>query len=327
MIHSLEDLRKWGEPGTHLAVLGHPIAHSLSPVMHNAALAALVSRGDPRFASWHYHKFDIQPRELPEALRLFHERGFRGLNLTLPHKVLALELAIDISPSGERAGAVNTLVATPSGWAGHNTDGEGFARALLEELGIPLRDADIVLLGAGGAARAVASTALAAGCRSLRIFNRSAGRLDELVRLLTQRFPESAGKIHAAPCVGEAFVHERPALGVSIEPSGGIPDGAIVVNSTSLGLGSGDPSPFPRELWGGVRAAFDIVYGAEESRFLRDARAAGVPTANGLPMLCWQGALALEIWTGHPAPADVMARALSKQGQNFAARHAPVGVN
>lgn len=299
-VFTLNELRRWPRPGVSLAVLGSPIAHSRSPRMHNAALAALVKRGATEFADWHYYKFEVQPEHLGEALPLFFEHGFKGLNLTLPHKVLALPLLTRLEESGAAVGAVNTLVAGKSGYAGYNTDGAGFARGLRKELGVELRNAVVVLLGAGGAARAIAQTALLEGCRELWIGNRNATRLDALVARLREN---EAGRVPGAPGRLHPFLLD----GAPCE----LPGDAIVVNATSLGLKSSDASPVPAGLhWRGQRAAVDIVYGKGETAFLHDARAAGVPAQDGSQMLCHQGALAFELWTGHPAPVEVMLAAL-----------------
>ena len=114
-VFTLADLETWSFPGTALAVLGHPIKHSISPVMHNAALAELA-RSDKRYASWKYFRFDIPPEDLPRALELLRGKNFRGLNLTVPHKVIAFDLIAAIDPAAKPIGAVNTLLATDQGW-------------------------------------------------------------------------------------------------------------------------------------------------------------------------------------------------------------------
>ncbi|HEX2099254.1 MAG TPA: shikimate dehydrogenase, partial [Candidatus Synoicihabitans sp.] len=114
---TLTDLDHWSFTGTALAVLGHPIEHSLSPRMHNAALAELATR-DPRFATWKYFRFDVPPQDLRLALERFHSRGFLGLNLTVPHKILAFDRVHTVDPAARPIGAVNTLRRTPQGWNG-----------------------------------------------------------------------------------------------------------------------------------------------------------------------------------------------------------------
>ena len=126
---SLADLDGWSFPGTALAVLGHPIKHSISPAMHNAALASLAV-ATPRFSNWRYFRFEVHPDDLPRALDLFHAKNFHGLNLTVPHKVLAVDRVAAIEPIARPIGAINTLRHTPAGWRGHNTDGYGLAAAI-----------------------------------------------------------------------------------------------------------------------------------------------------------------------------------------------------
>ena len=179
-IHTLADLSAWSFSGVALAVVGHPIAHSLSPVIHNAALAELA-RTDPRFRNWRYFKFDIAPGDLPAALVEFHRLNFRGLNLTVPHKSLVVEHLAKSDSFVRAAGAANTLVFFEEGWHGANTDGYGLSTALQQELGMGLAGAHVILLGAGGAARGAAVECLRARCTSLWIGNRTASSLTALL--------------------------------------------------------------------------------------------------------------------------------------------------
>ena len=285
---TLDDLAHWSAPGTHLAVLGHPIKHSLSPHMHNAALRALATT-DARFAAWHYWKFDVPPERLAEALPLFHARGFAGLNLTVPHKILALDLIAAVDPAARDIGAVNTLRRTAAGYEGFNTDGYGLAAGLAEELDTSLAGADVVLLGAGGAARSAAVECLRQECRSLWIGNRSRGSLDALLHQI------------------------RPlATGVALrdftlaEPPSDLPAGAVFINATAAGLRADDPAPIELAAWPRPSCVFDMVYNPPRTPLLRAAERLGVPNANGLAMLVHQGARALTLWSGVAAPADLM---------------------
>jgi shikimate dehydrogenase len=287
---TLRDLEGWHFAGTALAVLGHPIAHSLSPQMHNAALAALA-RKDSQYATWRYFRFDIDPTELPAALPLFHARGFHGLNLTVPHKVIALPLLRAIDPLAKAAGAANTLVRETAGWHGRNTDGYGLAAALRETLGLELRGSKILLLGAGGAARGAAVECLQGGCASLTIANRTPQNLATLLDALT---PLTRGVPLAA------FAPAK------------LPAGALIVNATSSGLKPGDPAPVDLSQLPRPAAVFDMIYNPPETPLLQQAKALAIPAANGRAMLVHQGARALEHWTGIPAAhhAPVMAAAL-----------------
>jgi len=289
---SLRDLAAWSHPGTALAVLGHPIKHSVSPPMQNAALAALA-RSDAAFATWRYFRFDIPPTDLPAALALFHEKKFHGLNLTIPHKVIAVDHVAEIDPAARPCGAVNTLRWTLRGWHGFNTDGFGLASAIRETLGRELAGAHVVLLGAGGAARGAAVECLTRGCASLWIANRTRENLDALLAVL-------------APIAGRIPLHGF----APTAPPANLPPGALVINATSAGLRPDDPAPvdlallLPRP-----SAVFDMIYNPPLTALLRAAAARGLPHANGLAMLAYQGAKSLEIWSGIPAAQTAPAMA------------------
>ncbi|MBL9209180.1 MAG: shikimate dehydrogenase, partial [Opitutaceae bacterium] len=180
---SLSDLAAWSRPGPSLAVLGHPIKHSISPPMHNAALAELA-RSDARFSDWKYFRFDIHPDDLPQALTHLHAKRFRGVNLTVPHKIIAFGRVASVDPAARPVGAVNTLRWSEGGWEGFNTDGYGLASAVRETLACDLTGADIILLGAGGAARGAAVECLQRGCASLAIANRTPENLATLLETL-----------------------------------------------------------------------------------------------------------------------------------------------
>jgi shikimate dehydrogenase len=298
-VYSLRDLAAWSSAGTFLAVLGHPIAHSLSPAMHNAALGQLAA-ADARFRNWRYVRFDIPPADLPQALTRLHAKNFRGLNLTVPHKVMALDLVAGIDDAARPIGAVNTLLHTPSGWRGHNTDGYGLATAVHEDLGFPLPGTHVILLGAGGAARGAAVECLQQGCASLTIANRTAANRDALLASLA---PLATGI-------------PRSGFDPSTPPAD-LPPNALVINATSAGLHATDPLPIDLRALPRPRAVFDMIYNPSRTALLRAATALGVPTANGLSMLVHQGAKALEIWTGAPAtqtaPAMHAALALARR--------------
>jgi shikimate dehydrogenase len=274
-------------PG-QLGVLGDPIAHSLSPAMHNAALATLLAT-HPRLAGVRYHRLHITAEELPAALALLHAKGFAGVNLTVPHKIQALSLAEALSPEARRAESVNTLVRTATGWAGHTTDGQGFLEALRERSGRTTKGRPVVLLGSGGAARAVAAACLADGCATLRLHNRDATKAAALAAALADPRVRAAGlaEIDASP-------------------------EAVIVNCTTLGLKPTDASPMPAERLARGQFVFDTTYGAEPSRLLKDARGRGVDGCDGRSMLRWQGALAFRLWNGMLPPEAPMRAALGE---------------
>jgi len=282
-IHTLSDLASWSRAGTSLAVLGHPIKHSISPAMHNAALAALA-RSDSRFADWRYFRFEVHPDDLPRALALLHAKHFRGVNLTVPHKIIAFDRVAEINPAARPVGAVNTLLWGESGWRGFNTDGYGLASAVRENLARDLAGSPILLLGAGGAARGAAVECLQRGCASLAIANRTRANLDALLAAL-------------APLAGST-----PVRGFAPgAPPDDLPAGALLINATSAGLRPTDPSPIDLAQLPRPAAVFDMIYNPPRTPLLQAAAALGLPVANGLAMLVHQGAKALEIWSGVPA--------------------------
>jgi shikimate dehydrogenase len=287
--YSLDDLREQSFPGTPLAVIGYPVRHSISPAMHNAAIADLRQRNN-RFNDWSYYRFEIPPQELPTALALFHRKGFLGLNLTIPHKVDVLPLLKGCSDDALRMGAANTLVWGELGYEGFNTDGYGLERALAKDLGIAIAGTPVVLLGAGGAARAAAVHCLKAGCSALWVGNRSQERLNDLLRAIqpiqakipVQGFSLAAGDFPSLPATG------------------------VLVNATSLGLKATDPLPFDPALLPGGWSVLDMIYNPTETPLIKAAGKAGLRAANGLGMLVFQGVRSLEIWSRESVSDHVM---------------------
>ncbi|MGE9295695.1 MAG: shikimate dehydrogenase family protein [Puniceicoccales bacterium] len=285
-VRSLDELDGWDFPGTALAVLGSPITHSVSPPMHNTALN-MMAQTQLMFLDWRYFKFDTPPEVLPSALELLHAAGFRGINLTIPHKVQAVELVAEIDPAARLTGAVNTLLRRENGWMGYNSDGYGLEQALRRELSVELAGATVILFGAGGAARAAAVQCLQSGCAELWIGNRNQERLQGLIDLLQD-----------AP--GSERVH-----GFNLAEPPQLPQGAVVVNATSLGLKADDPAPIDAALLGPDARIYDMTYGVDNAL----KQAAGLHElayADGLSMLVWQGVRSLEIWTGAQVPAQAM---------------------
>lgn len=283
--HSLSEASYEGA----LGVLGHPVSHSLSPAMHNAALQEMAVQY-PQLKDWRYWRLPVPPEELPQALTQLWKAGFKGLNLTIPHKVQAVSLCHKVDPAALALGAVNTLVSTKYGWHGYNTDGYGIEQAIKTDLRIDLENTRVLLLGAGGAARAIAAQCLIRKCAELWIANRDQQRLSELLHLLTPHTPQ----------------------GVTLRglPIGTIPDDlrkgqVLVINATALGLKPTDPPPVDCSIFAQA-SIYDTTYGPHESALVTQARARGFPASNGLAMLAWQGARALEIWTQYPVPATTM---------------------
>jgi shikimate dehydrogenase len=270
-----------------LAVLGYPVAHSRSPAMQNAALAAL-GLGE----EWHYEAIEVAPEEFGARVRAMPGEGFAGANVTVPHKLAAFALAETASEKAWDIGAANTLIFGPRGIHADNTDAGG----LIASLPDPPRGQKALVLGAGGAARA-AVWALGAAGASVDIWNRTPARAENVRIEVTERAQEVQIKIEVSAVEGEA----RPKL----DQSGY----QLIVNTTAVGLRGEDPFehlPLLRDGFGPGQVVVDMVYGDTPSTLLAAAEAAGARTVDGIEVLVQQGALSLEIWTGRKAPLDVM---------------------
>jgi shikimate dehydrogenase len=249
-----------------------------------------------------YARFHILPDELRAATGLIRKLEFIGVNLTIPHKISALELLDVADENAKRAGAVNVVKVEGGKLRGFNTDGRGFARAIREEFSVDLRDLRVMLLGAGGAARAIALQCAKENCERLVIANRSFEKAQKLADELRDFFtgPKVLGPVARL----QAIALEEAAIRFQI----GNVD--LVVNTTPVGLNRGDASPIPARLLAPHLMIYDTIYSAERTPLLSAAVEAGARGANGLSMLLHQGALAFEIWFQREAPIDVMRKAL-----------------
>lgn len=283
-------------PGRRLAVLGDPIHHSLSPVMHNAALAHMAT-AFPGMAGWHYNAIHVPSTLLGETLNRLHAAGVAGINLTIPHKVEVLRHLETIDPMAVRMGAVNTLVRTETGYDGTNTDGYGIRKGISEALGRDLAGADIWLFGAGGAARGILIACQDSAARRVSVVNRSRDRLDAFMQCLGKEASNDSTELRF-------FTTDR-------NPGDPGRD-AIIINATSLGLKSSDPCPVPESFLQPGICVYDTTYGAV-NRLAINCGNRGVSYADGLSMLVWQGVRSLEIWTGKPVSADHMKSAAKSE--------------
>lgn len=262
-------------------VIGHPIAHSLSPAMHTAALRAL--RCDACYGA-----FDVPPRFLKPMLRALVLAGVEGLNVTVPLKEAVIPLMDRLDPAAQAIGAVNTIVIRNRRLTGHNTDGAGFRRALAEDLRFNARGKRVLVLGAGGAARAVGWALAADRARTIWVANRTPAKAKRLARRLAraQAIPWRAGALRAA-----------------------IAEADLVVNATTVGMRPADGPPVdPAWLRRGTRV-YDLIY-QHETRLVRAARRRGCVASGGLSMLLYQGAESLRLWLRREPPIDAMRRTL-----------------
>jgi shikimate dehydrogenase len=277
-----------GEDGRLFGVLGDPVDHSLSPEMQNAAFAACD-------LPYLYLRFRVPSETLPEALAEARRLAFGGLNLTVPLKETGLRLVDEVTPEAEHVGAVNTIRFEDGRMYGDNTDARGFLRALAGR--VDLAGAHVVVIGAGGSARAVGTALATGGCTDVTIANRTVARAMELARTL-----EGLGPVRTR--VVELDV---------LEDGIGLGDARLVVNTTSTGLAT-EPIPVRHGATPSDCLFMDLVYGTQPTPFLRAAARARRRTLDGSTMLLHQGALAFEVWTGRPAPMEAMRRALELAG-------------
>jgi shikimate dehydrogenase len=287
----------------YCAVYGHPIRHSASPAMQNAGITTLG-------LNWRYLAFEVHPDDLRPAIEGAKRMNFVGLNLTVPHKLLALDFVDALDESAKIWGAVNTIrfegKDSAGTWQplrefanapreirshGFNTDADAITRALKEDLGINLANAKVLQLGAGGAGRTAALKLASENISELYLVNRTQKKADDVAAEIRNRNPNV--KVHTS------------------YPSGKID---LLLNATSLGLKSDDALPYSEDRFdlGRAEAVYDMIYRPAQTLLLQSAKAAGCRTANGIGMLLYQGAKALEIWTGQPAPLDIMRQALEK---------------
>lgn len=273
-------------------VIGDPISHTRSPAMHNAAFAALG-------LDWVYVPFHVTAEDLKSAIAGFRAAGVRGINATVPHKPALLNMVDSMSDEASFIGAINTLTFEPGGEPdgrvrGDNTDARGFLAAM-QDHDIAVPDGErVVVLGAGGAARAVVAALGSVGVSEIVIVNRTESRALDLAARARDRMG-----VAARGC---------PLTSDSLEEA--LPSAAMLVNTTSGGMHGSTPLDVDGRLLAPPLVVYDIVYSPPETDLLRAAAANGCDVLNGLSMLVHQAAIAFECWTGASAPVDVMRDAL-----------------
>jgi shikimate dehydrogenase len=275
------------------AIIGDPVEHSLSPVMHNAAFKELG-------LNLVYVAFTVTSTELKTAVLGAKSLGLRGLNVTMPHKNAIIHYLDEVDSTAKSIGAVNTVLNNQGKLIGYNTDGSG-AMIALQENGVYPEEKKLVLLGAGGAAKAIAYQA-AQDVEELVILNRTA----EKAKKLAEALKSFGAKVKAGTLSFEVLKQELPTTD-------------ILVNATSAGMHPDvDISPVPSDLLHSDLSVMDIIYNPLETKLLKDAKSAGAKVVSGIEMLLYQGAVAFEIWTNCPAPIEVMREAalneLEKRG-------------
>jgi len=272
-----------------VGVFGYPVAENPTIVMQEAAFTALD-------LNWRYLTIEVKPEDLATAMSAIHALNMRGINLTIPHKVAVLEYLDEVAPDASLMGAVNTVRVEKGRLIGENTDGKGFLMSLRTDAGTDPWEKNVVVLGAGGAARAISVELALAGASRLDIVNRTPGGGHELVKLLNEKTPAIA------------VYH-------SWRTTFNVPRGTdILVNATSIGLYP-DIDARPNINYDSLSPQMivcDVIPNPPRTPFLREAERRGTTVLDGLGMLVYQGAIGFKMWTGHDAPLEVMHHALAE---------------
>lgn len=263
-------------------IFGYPVEHTLSPAMHNAAFKALG-------LDYCYVPFPVHPDYLKDAVKAIRALNLCGVNVTIPHKEKVMPLLDEINEEASFIGAVNTIVNSEGRLIGYNTDGKGFMQSLIES-GISVEGKDILIIGAGGASRAI-SYYLSQKTKTLYLYNRNKNRAEKLVHDLKK-------------------IRNNVTL---IENISSIERFHIIINATPLGLKKEDPLPFDISLLRAEQTVCDLIY--KKTRLLEEASKKGCATLDGLGMLLWQGLFAFELWTGKTPKVEVMRNALMKSNK------------
>jgi len=269
-------------------VLGYPAKHSLSPIMHNAAFQALKINAE-------YSIFEKKPEELDGFLKSLSDKNIRGLNVTIPYKEAVLEYLQWESPEVRFTGATNTIIVKDKNYLeGWNTDGLGFYRHLTKDLKFNTSDKKVIILGAGGAAKAVTNQLARHGVNSIVIYDIDKNKSLKLADKINKEFPRC--KAISADSIEELDIKNSD----------------LLINATPLGMQENDPCLINADSFHSRLLVYDLIYNPAQTKLLETAKQKGAIISNGLGMLLYQGARSLELWTGEKAPIAVMREALNE---------------
>lgn len=275
-------------------LLGYPVDHSKSPKMHNLAFGELG-------LDYAYMAFNIEEGKIGDAISSFKALNARGGNITMPHKMTVMEHLDEISEEAKLIGSVNTFKIEEGKVTGYNTDGHGFVKSL-QERNVDFKGKKIVLVGGGGAAKAVAIQLALEGAKELVLFNRTLSSVEVIADNINKNIPDSSAR---ALKINEKELAEE------------IKDACVLVNCTSLGMRESIDTSIissskilPKDLF-----VADIIYDPHETKFLKQAKEAGCEYMNGLMMMVWQGAVAFEIWTGTQMPVELIKEQIFVQAE------------
>ncbi len=277
---------------TVFGVIGDPIAHTLSPLMHNHAIAAMGIDAV-------YVPFHVKPEVLEQAVKGIVSLGITGINVTVPHKTEIMKYCDRLTEVAKAVGAVNTIINDNGVLTGDNTDAYGFEMCIEKGTGLKRFPGMICILGAGGASRGVVyACSMRTEVNEVIVINRTYSKAEKLAEELSR-------------ATGKTIIHRHADENTFNEL---LPEAGLVVNTTSVGMHPNiDRSPVPdADVFHNGQVVCDIIYNPLETRLLRDAKAHGAETVGGLAMLAFQGARSLSLWTGREAPAEVMLDVLKK---------------
>lgn len=294
-VYTLSDLRDPAfaseMPKAKLAVIGYPIKHSASPQMHQAAL-------DEAGIDLQYIRVEVEPGKVEECFTEMERLGFIGCNVTVPHKLEAMELCHEVTDDAKALGATNTIHFSNGKRSGHNTDGPGLAQAILEDFGTSLTELRVLILGAGGGAgRAIATQCAREGSPRIYLSNRTVEKLEPIAQSLTENY--GAKLVYT-------LSNEEEALTIAADRVD------LIINSTSLGLKDSDPLPLPASALKNTHKVYDAIYNPAVTPLLAEADKTGAQTANGLSMLLHQGAISFTFWLGEQPSIAAMRKGLGK---------------
>ncbi|MFZ5688123.1 MAG: shikimate dehydrogenase [Bacillota bacterium] len=272
-------------------LVGYPVSHSLSPLMHNRAFNTLG-------LNCYYCLFEVTPHFFPQALAGIKALGIKGVNITIPYKQRVLEFLDIVDPTAAAIGAVNTVVSNGGRLIGYNTDGDGSLLSLKNDAGLDPLGLKFIIFGSGGACRAVALTLTLKGAGKIVIASRNQTQASEISNLINK---VKAGIAKTVSLEGIDYIKE-------------LKTADIVINSTPIGMWPKieDPPIINTSLLSRHSLVWDLVYNPVETRFLREAKEHGCRTLSGLGMLLYQGAEAFRLWTGYEAPIEAMRQELEK---------------
>lgn len=276
---------------TVVGLFGDPVAHSLSPQMHNRAFGALG-------LDWVYVPFHVKAADLAQGVDAIRALGLRGVNVTVPHKAGVMAFLDEVDDEARRVGAVNTIVNRDGRLIGYNTDGQGLVRSLQRQGGRDVAGARVVIVGAGGAAQGIAGSVARAGASSIVIGNRTPNKAETIVAGIKD---DVDGEVAAYASDAEAFFDA-------------VAQADIVIQATSLGMHPHHEVPPPPWVKALAPTALvcDIVYNPRETAVVQAARERGCTVVTGEGMLAYQGAVAFELWTGRQAPDQLMLETLQQ---------------